>query len=131
MKARHCTENDLIKALEIVNLKYDENVTFKSFERKGKQIQFTLRVIDSKGPGHRLGYIHQEGKQKRLACACWHVHGDFFEALFSVNPEAEVFSGISSLARGGSQSWISGNWQDRNIGSQMYPMMFSEACECN
>jgi hypothetical protein len=23
-----------------------------------------------------------------------------------------------------------GNWQDRNIGSSMYPLYFSEACDC-
>jgi len=139
MKAKNCTIGDLQAALDIINRKYQDNVEFKSLEQKGKQIQFTLRVKSSQGPGHRLGFPvknYRTGKitQKRMAFACWHVHGDFFDALFKVNPQAAVFSGMSSLANPGSQQWITingVNWQDKNIGSQMQPLYFSEACECD
>jgi len=136
MKTKNCTRENLQAALNIVNQKYEGNIKFKSIEPKGKQFQFTLTVIDSKKPGHRRGFPEYKDMfsrnpvkvkdGKRLAAACWHVHGDFFDALFEVNPKAGVFS-----AKG---NWITihgGNWQDWNIGSNMFPLYFSEACDCN
>lgn len=64
---------------------------------------------------------------RRIAAACWHVHGDFFDALLKIQPNAVI------VTRGGPGAVIDkngGNWQDCNIGSRMSPMMFSEACEC-
>lgn len=145
MKAKNCTVENLQAALDIVNVKYEGNIKFKSLEMKGKQIQFTLTVIDSKKPGHRRGFPRYNykwgnlaasekiGEGKRMAFACWHVHGDFFDALFSVNPNAAVLSGGSLAHNDVKSNWITingGNWQDRNIGSQMFPLYFSEACDC-
>ena len=119
MKARECTKEDLFKALDKINEKYGGNVEFNRFDDKG----FTLRVKSSKGPGHRLS---QSSPQKRMVSACWHVHGDFFDALFEVNPDAYVISlGDKRISKD------RGNWADWNIGSRMFPMYFSEACECN
>jgi len=133
MKAKNCTMEELQAALDIVNVQYKGNVGWKSLDPQRKQIAFTLKVRDSKGPGHRLGFPQPprswKGETnwkpgKRMPFACWHVHGYFFEALFQVNPNAAVLSGRSWITKDG------GNWQDRNIGSQAYPLMFSEACEC-
>jgi hypothetical protein len=111
------------RALDIVNAKYDGNVTFKSIDGN----RFTLKVKDFKGPGHRLhtqygfdGFIGQ----KRSSHACWHVHGDFFDALFTVNPDAVIRAGAKKITKD------AGNWEDWNIGSQMAPIYYSESCEC-
>lgn len=129
MEARNSSIQDLNEALAIVNKQYQGNVTWnREPEQNGRLVRFTLRVKNSKGPGHRLSFprAFQGGKQHRMVSACWHVHGHFFEALFQVNPNAVVMTG-SDRKRITADS---GNWQDRKVGSRAYPMMFSELCEC-
>ena len=122
MRYSKCSMDDLVNALQKINQKYDDNIIFNRFDREG----FTLRVNDSKGPGHRLGFPdHDTGKQRRIVSACWHVHGDFFDALFSLVPNAVIH------ATGNRIDQHQGNWIDRNIGSMINPMYYSEACECN
>lgn len=110
------------KALSTVNKKYKGNVQFERFDVRPKGCDFTLRVKSSFAPGARRG---QSGR--RLAKACWHVHGDLFDAILALDNSAKIVS------RGGPGAVITsagGNWQDCNIGSTMYPMYFSEACDC-
>ena len=118
----NATIDQLRQAMEAVNKLYDGNVIFnRQPEPVGSRLRFTLRVKDSKGPGARRSH-----QGRRMSSACWHVHGHFFEELFKVNPEAYVVAGgCKRISKDG------GNWQDRNIGSRMFPMFFSEACRCN
>jgi len=125
MYAKNCTMQDLEKALLVINEKYERNVCFRRMEMRGKRVLFTLKVKDSRKKGHRRGYYLYNGQDRRyIPCACWHVHGDFFDALFQINPDAVILSGKQRIDK------YRGNWEDRNIGSQMYPYMFSEACDC-
>ena len=125
MKAYGVTREQMEKALALVNTKYDGNITWNRVpEPKGKAFNFTLTVHSSKSAGHRLGMQHGNGKQRRIAAACWHVHGHFFEALLSIAPDARIITTKSVITKYG------GNWQDCNIGSMMFPMYYSEACEC-
>ncbi len=119
MKAYKATQSQMESVLAEVNRKYDGNVKWKRFEQNGSGVHFTLTVNDSKRKGARRSH-----SGRRIAAACWHVHGDFFDALFEIAPDAYVRS------LGNRIDASQGNWQDRNIGSQMYPMMHSEACEC-
>lgn len=118
--------SELETALKIVNARYGGNITWNRVpEPTGKRFRFTLRCVSSKGPGHRRSIGIGYEKRRRLVSACWHVHGHFFDALFQVNPNAATKS---------AGYWVQGptnNWIDWNIGSPMYPMMFSEACDCN
>lgn len=122
MLFRNCTISDLQKALDEVNKKYENNIIFNRLDARG----FTLRCKDSKKAGHRLGYYvhHKTGNRSRLVSACWHVHGDFFDALFGINPDAVIVARKNKITK------ESGNWEDCNIGSMMFPFYFSEACEC-
>lgn len=126
MIAKNTTIQDLYKTLENVNKKYDGNVIFnREPEPYGRQIRFTLRVKNSREPGHRIGFcLTSLGNHRRLVSACWHVHGNFFEELFEICPEAIIKTNGKDI------SIYGGNWEDRNIGSMMEPMYFSEACEC-
>lgn len=118
---RNATTDDLRKALDAINTKYDGNVIFnREPEQVTKNsVRFTLRVKDSKGPGARRSH---EGRP--MTSACWHVHGDFFDALLNINPEAVIKTGRTTITNEG------GNWEDFNIGSMMKPMYYSEACDC-
>jgi len=122
MIAKNCTIDDLKKALDKVNKDFNDNVMFNRYPEVvlKNQIRFTLRVKDSKGPGHRIGYY----KRQKLTSACWHVHGKFFEYLFEINPDAVIISAGKKVTN------YNGNWEDWNIGSLMNPFYFSEACDC-
>ena len=125
MIAKNCTLLDLDRTLSQVNSKFDDNIKFKRLEMKGKNILFTLTVKDSRAPGSRTS-ASAFHSNRRVSAACWHVHGYFFEELFKVNPDAIVISGGKK-----SITKDSGNWKDWQIGSQIYPIMYSEACDCN
>lgn len=123
MVARNTTPDQLRLALAKVNKTFKGNVAFETFEPGRSSVKFTLRTLDSTKPGSRRG---QTGR--RMAKACWHVHGKLFEALLAINPEAVIIS------RGGPGAVIDrngGNWQDANIGSVLQPLMMSEACDCH
>ena len=120
MIARNCTEADLKKALDMVNIKYSGNVIFKRLDFP----TFTLRVQDSSGPGARLHYQPWAGRERRGISACWHVHGDFFDCLFNINPGSYVLSSGRKITKD------EGNWIDWNIGSIMYPFNYSQSCHC-
>ncbi len=122
----NATREDLDAALSAVNERFSGNVCFnRQPEGRGKRLAFTLRVQDSKGPGHSRGFDGFSGmKSRRLASACWHVHGYFFEALFKVNPRAVVWSRNNKITSD------YGNWEDWNAGSIIHPQFMSERCDC-
>jgi len=122
MLIKKVTENDLQLALAKINKeKYLDNITWNNFTRKGNAWQVTLKVKDSKGIGARRGF---HGRRK-LINACWHVYGDFFDALFSLNASAIVSSAGKTITAKG------GNWQDWNAGSVMNRIPMSSLCECD
>lgn len=108
-------------ALKAINKKYHDNIRFKEFRPAGQtqegkpKFNVTLTVDESRGPGGRLG---QAGGH--IAAACWHAHGDFMDAL----PKGVEFQ------VGGQKTHPGDPWVDRNIGSQVQPMYYSEACDC-
>lgn len=115
-------------ALAVVNERYAGNIKFKTLEPKGKRISFTLTVLSTTiGKGKAKvtlpGVSIKRGK--RIAAACWHVHGDFFDALFNLAPDAEISALGKVITKDG------GNWQDWNTGSLMDRVPASECCECH
>ena len=121
MIAKNCNIADLQAAINAVNKRYEGNVDFRSLAQSGRKVTFTLRVMDSKGPGHNIG-----PSGNRTASACWHVHGHFFEELFKTAPKAVVYSSRTG-------KWITraaGNWEDYQVGSIMSPRRASQACNC-
>lgn len=124
MKATNVTKQDLFTALELTNKVFDDNITFnrypESANNKGTAFNFTLQVLSSKGKGARRGFSGQ-----RMISACWHVHGVFFDKLFSINEKAIIKTGKKEI------TIDYGNWDDFNIGSQLRPLYFSEVCDCN
>lgn len=128
MIAKNCYTKHLKDALALVNKKYEGNITFNNFtlNNKNGQIQFTLKCVSSKGPGHSRSFRGYSGELKqRLVSCCWHVHGDFFDALLEINPDAVI------IARGKKIDKTGGNWQNWNAGGMINPIGASEKCDCN
>jgi hypothetical protein len=130
MEIVNVTEKDLKEALARINKKYENNIAFANFQQISKnRYNVTLRVKDSKKAGHRIAcWAYVNGKVRRLPYACWHVHGDFFDTLLDINPNAVIYALNRKIYKKGNE--VIGNWEDWNIGSIMYPLYYSEACEC-
>jgi hypothetical protein len=134
VEIRNATVEQIQEALDIVNERYEGNIKFKRFDSKhtrhGARSTVTLTVKDSHAPGHRRGFSFGDRPAKRVAAACWHVHGHFFDALLKVCPDAVIISrgrgrsGELSIDKNG------GNWIDYNAGSVMLPVPMSEMCDC-
>ncbi len=128
MIAKNVSLGNAYKALEIVNQKYDNNILFKNLvdisSSRMQRIRFTLKVASSRNKGASRNPF----SGRRSCAACWHVHGDFFDALLSVNALAEIqtaLHGKHTIDKDG------GNWQDYNVGSHAFPYYASDVCECN
>jgi len=120
MYAKNCSADDLQRALDAINNQFDNNVCWeREPERRGNQLMFTLRTKQGRKAGSRLTHTG-----RHIPKACWHVHGEFFDALFEIAPDAVVKARDKIITASG------GNWQDWNIGSHFQPMYYSEACEC-
>jgi len=115
----NATITELKIALKELNKHFDGNIKFKRLDQSGNRSNFTLTVQNSSGPGGRWS-----AQGRKIAAACWHVHGHFFDILFIINPD----TWINSVGRKVTKE--SGNWQDWNIGSQMFPFYYSQSCEC-
>ncbi len=123
----------IAQALDEINEKYDGNVTFNRCDlvkgrRDGREEwEVTLKTRSSSGPGAGRALPH-DGKSRRLPTACWHVHGDFLDALGRLCPEAEYESTINGRQR---ILVCEHGWQDKMLGG-MYTgfHMMSDLCEC-
>lgn len=124
------TEKVLRAALSKVNKKYSGNIKWNRFDKSGNWYNVTLRCVSSKGPGHRVAVPrYSDGKQRNMISACWHAHGDFFDALIELD-ENVIIKGAGGTIFVDESGDTAGNWMDRNIGSFMEPFYHSEACEC-
>ena len=116
------TKKDTIyEALDYVNEIYENNIYINDFKRySDKRFRFTLRCKSSRGAGARLSW-----SGRYTVSACWHVHGYFFDFLFELDKNTNIYVGRLG--------WIKNqgdNWQDFNVGSLMFPAYISELCNC-
>jgi hypothetical protein len=119
---RNVNLDDLDWALATVNGLFNNNVRWRrspewlnNSRGKGSSYRCTLTVWDSGEEGGR-----RSASGRRVAAACWHIYGAFFDAL----PGHAVISANGVNHRPGD------TWEDRNIGGQWAPFYYSDACEC-
>ena len=117
---RNVDSNQMNEALAAINDRlYKGNVKWNNFNTKGRGFSATLRVENSSGPGARRSH-----SGRKMISACWHVHGNFFDAIFAVAPDAVITSAGKKITAD------SGNWVNWNAGSMMHSVCASELCEC-
>jgi len=118
-------------ALKLTTRLYENNIrwktepTYKRHDRQGREVYTaTITVIDSSGPGARRSHTG-----RKISAACWHVHGDLFDRIWALDPEAMI---KTNLPKGTTMNGPEDNWQggDTNIGSMVNPLWFRYACEC-
>ena len=118
--------------------RYKNNLTFNRIEYgHGNSVNFTLRVKDSKSPGHRLSF-----SGRRLVSACWHAHRDFMIELFEKFPKSRLISalrdnqGYKKTTQGVTYNGKTDFYKKYpetecyNIGSSMTPLYMGDACDC-
>lgn len=123
MLAYNVTAEDLERALDTLNAeKYNGNLRFKRGpEPDGRALSFTITVNDSSGPGAKYNQV----TGRRVAAACWHAHGDLFDALIGIAPDARIKTAISTVTADG------GNWVDVPATGRAYgPLYASQMCHC-
>lgn len=126
MMIRNIDRTQLREALDQTNEEFADNIRFKRMDAAGctrqHQPKFlvTLTVNSSRGPGAKVTYDPWNHRTRHIAAACWHAHRSFFSHL----PDGVEVQSIFG-------TWHKGEpYHDQNIGSQMYPMQASDACEC-
>lgn len=116
----NATQEQLYSALQTVNENYNGNIQFRRLDQQSaNRRMFTLRVEDSSGAGAR-----RAASGRRTVSACWHVHGEFFEALLKQDENIFIRSNGRRIDKHG------GNWEEINIGSEFMPVYMSTLCDC-
>ena len=129
MRISNTSPIQLNEALRLAGMQFSQNISFNRIEPANRSETIwnvTLKVKDSSGPGHRLGYqIKKDGTRRNLSSACWHAHGVFMESLFSINKNTVVYS------RGNRIDKDIGNWLTWQVGSHMgKPLFIGSLCYC-
>jgi hypothetical protein len=109
-------------------------------------LRFVIRPVAWTGKGRKGGnqpYVRKgfsrlsSGERRTTNAICWHGHREFFRELFKLAPEGKVQT-ASLRGFGKGERWYTAeNFErlfgktDRNVGSMMDPMRFSEACWCH
>jgi hypothetical protein len=104
----------VLQAIENVNKKQGYQIELNRADYTGKWFNFTIKT-KSKIPGARLSF-----SGRNLPKCSWHAHGYLFDAIFTLNPSAIIYSFGKKI------TIDDGNWQDIKIGSMMNPKYFSE-----
>ena len=104
---------------------------WKPLNAKGTRFSLKLGVHSSRGQyGKRRNSYGPQGF-RRVHALCWHGFRDAFRAAFQVDPQAIFRTALESWK--GSQDFEA-RFQDsgfQNIGSQVAPLNWHQACACS
>jgi hypothetical protein len=117
MKVKGILIDQLTSCIENVNSKHGYKLIYNRYpERKGNYLHFTIRSEKSGIPGARTSH-----SGRNMVSASWHAHGYLFDEILNLNEDAIIKVGNNhTIDQNG------GNWIDRNIGSLMNPVKFSQ-----
>lgn len=99
-------------------------------------VQGQFKLLNSGDRYHRRGIPRStfangepSAVPKRMPYICWHGYRDLFRAVFAKYPQATIRTG-ATVYRGQAHFEYTYQNTDRNIGSQVSPFQYSEACDC-
>jgi hypothetical protein len=126
MKVWGIPADEIDKVVTNVSKMFDSNVRYKRDpERDGRAVSFTLTVVDSKKKGSRVS-----PSGRRVAAACWHVHREVMWGILAYNNECRIKTAFADYRGLDDFTDKFGATGCVNIGSQMEPMNFEDACNC-
>ena len=70
------------------------------------------------------------GGVRRIHAVCWHGHRDWMRALFALDPDARIKTAMADYRESDGFERVFPATGDRNIGSQMHPLIYRDACYC-
>jgi len=129
VNVREISRQDFDAAFSKMNERYDGNIELLFADPEGTGFKFRLKAKDRRGAGSAASASWtrlKDGSRRRTGAACWHAHGYLFEAIFAQSPESWVRTAMSQ----GRIDIFGGNWQDRDAGPPIAPVMASDLCEC-
>jgi hypothetical protein len=107
------TTGQLELALRMTNEEFGYQLSFETLKQiSSKRVSFTLKT-PSKVKGARMA-----ASGRNLPKASWHAHGNFFDMLFEIAPNAIVVSQSFKITR------TEGNWQDIKIGGEFQEFQY-------
>jgi len=120
---------DIEKAVEEINKKYDNNLKFDPFLNCSYltiiRFKGILLIKDFNKKGARMGFMETKSK-----FACFHAHYDFFNTLLGINPNAVICVCGDWIIKKSPTGKITGNWNkiDKRYISRPEPSSF--ICRC-
>ena len=148
----HQAAADMSKKVENEFELWDLSCIAQNSRRGGSTFQFILRPKNSarrlagdrnqpipfKDLGHSKDDIYpqcvvvkQNGERRKgVAAPCWHGFGHFFRALFNLNPNGKIVTGIATYD-GEDGFNREAPYTDRNVGSMFSPQQYSDCCDCD
>lgn len=140
MIIKNISINDIKKALVETNKKFDDNIIFRygivTLNKKGTRHRLTITVKSTKEKGHALGLsLTSRGNRRRLAAACYHAHGVFFDEILEAQPKAVIQVSYTKSIIYKDGGTVIGNWNDFKRENGGYwnnykEVWASELCEC-
>jgi len=137
MIARNVAREAIERAADSIGVRFGrEGIT--PINQKGTAFRFVLRpIMPDRQPAREYGRWFRRGHdgKRTVAAVCWHGHREFFRTLFALAPDCKVQT-RQTRELPGNKWYTADNFEhvygatDTNIGSQMNPQMFSEACFC-
>ena len=115
----------IVNAIEEINVEYGDSIALSNVDNvSAYRVKFqliplndTFRKVDV-----------WSGRQ--IHAVCYHGHLAFMVALFRENPETVLRSTMASWDNIGDFILNANDLAYKDIGSPMYPAIFSDACKC-
>jgi hypothetical protein len=78
----------------------------------------------------QFGYSDRLGRGRKVHAVCWHGYRDFMQAVFDRFPAARIQTSFADYRGAEDFADKYPATAYKNIGSLMYPVYVSDACEC-
>src|SRR3989304_7695526 len=126
----NCRSSDIVDAVKRVNVEHEtSNVKIRDMKWLNAahtrwQVTFTVNNSRDKFSRVSSSAFHPE---RRVSALCWHGHKLLFEALLEINPEAVIRTMHTNTTYSNDQR----EWAAPVIGPPIYPVRYSECCDCD
>ena len=117
MIARGVTAGQLAGAAKTVG------VHLKDVRPNGRGTAFTLALDGEK-------YRRRGHSGRRIAAVCWHGHYDFFQEVYHQEEGAIIITAQARYNNRADFEYSAEATGSQNIGSQVEPLAYQDACDC-